>query len=240
VVVVSEGIRQRLLERGLPAGKLILIHNGANVDLFQYRPEGRARLRAELGLEGKFVAIYAGIHGIAQGLESLVECARLLNGDPVLADPDIHILMVGDGACKTDLLALARRASLPNLRLLPEQPRETIPDFLSAADVALIPLRKLDLFKGALPSKMFDAWACERPVLLSVDGEARAILEQAGAGRFVPPEDPVEMARALRLMKDTPQAERESWGRRGREITVQSFSREALAGNLIQILEGML
>ncbi len=81
--------------------------------------------------------------------------------------------------------------------MLPEQPRQQIIDYLSAADIALIPLRKLELFTGALPSKMFDAWACERAVLLSVDGEAREVLEQAEAGIFVPPEDPQALADAL-------------------------------------------
>ncbi len=240
VVVVSEGIRDRLLERGIPSPKLALIQNGANVELFQFRPEDRACLRKELKLEGKFVAIYAGVHGIAQGLESLVETARILHANPAIMDADIHLLLIGDGPRKADVMALADKYALPNLTLLPEQPREAIPGYLSAADVALIPLRNLDLFKGALPSKMFDAWACQRPVLLSVDGEARRILEAAAGGRFVPPENPVEMATALLDMKNTPQAERDAMGLRGREYTIQHYSRRALSESLVYILEGLL
>ncbi len=175
----------RLLQRGYPHSKLTLIPNGANLEMFTFSPGVAAQVRQALNLGDKFVAIYAGIHGVAQGLETVIEAARLLKDDP-----DIHILLVGDGPRKSSLAELAESLHLPNLTLLPEQPREKIVDYLSAADIALIPLRNLDLFKGALPSKMFDAWACERPILLNVDGEARQVMEQAGGGVFVPPEDP--------------------------------------------------
>jgi len=226
--------RYRLRERGLPAGKLHLIPNGANVTLFRYQPQERARLRAELGLEGKFIAIYAGIHGIAQGLETLVEAARRLQ-----AHPDIHFLLVGDGPEKAAIADLARRHNLPNFTLLPAQPRERIPAYLSAADLALVPLRNVELFKGALPSKIFDAWACERPVLLSVDGEARRILETVGGGLFVPPEDPEAIAQALLALQADP-ARRAAMGRRGREFTVEHYSRRAQAERLSTLLSEIL
>jgi glycosyltransferase involved in cell wall biosynthesis len=231
IIVVTRGIQDRLLERGYPAGKVALIPNGANVDLFQYQPEGRLRLRSEWGLQDKFIVIYAGIHGVAQGLETVVEAARLL-----LVNPMVHLLLVGDGPKKAEIAALARQYSLPNLTMLPEQPRAAMPDILSAADAALIPLRNLDLFKGALPSKLFDAWACQRPVVLSVDGEARQALEQCQGGVFVPPEDAHAMTEAIRDLCSEPVACTEM-GRRGREFTVSHYSRQALAEKLISILE---
>jgi colanic acid biosynthesis glycosyl transferase WcaI len=231
VIVVTQGIRQRLLSRGLPADKVALIPNGANVDLFQFQPGGRLRLRAEWGLQDKFIAMYAGIHGVAQGLETVVEAARLLRDHS-----QIHFILVGDGPKKAEITALARQYELPNLTLLPEQAREQMPGLLSAADAALIPLRSLELFKGALPSKLFDAWACQRPVVLSVDGEARLALEACQGGIFAPPEDAHAMTQAvLRLCAD-PAACREM-GLRGREYTVAHFSRQALAEKLMSILE---
>lgn len=231
IVVVTQGIRDRLLERGLPAEKLLLVPNGANVEMFTFSAEGRARLRAELGLQDKFVALYAGIHGLAQGLETIVEAARLLQDQP-----DFHFLLVGDGPKKAEIAALAEQYRLPNLTLLPERPREQMPDLLSTADVCLIPLRRLDLFKGALPSKIFDAWACQRPVLLSVDGEARLLVEQAEGGIFVPPEDPPSLVSALSDLKNAP-LERERMGQKGREFTVQHYSRAALAQTLLEQLQ---
>lgn len=234
VIVVTQGILDRLLQRGYPHSKLTLVPNGANVEMFTFSSQGRELIRQELNLGEKLVAIYAGIHGVAQGLETVIEAARQLSDDP-----DIHILLIGDGPRKASLVELAGPLQLPNLTLLPEQPREQIVAYLSAADIALIPLRNLDIFKGALPSKMFDAWACERPVLLNVDGEARQVMQQAEAGVFVPPEDPHALAEALRHAKLNPDKFRQM-GMNGREFTVQHYSRQAQAEKLAQILEAVL
>jgi colanic acid biosynthesis glycosyl transferase WcaI len=229
IIVVTRGIMDKLRERGIPADKLALIPNGANIDLFSFKPEGRERIRQELHLVGKFVAIYAGIHGIAQGLETILEVAQGLQNTP-----EVHLLLIGNGPIKSEIVTAARLLKLTNLTLLDEQPRTTIPDYLSAADVALIPLRKLEIFKGALPSKMFDAWACSRPILLSVDGEARQVMEQAGGGIFVPPENAGQMQAAiLKLMKDT--SERQRMGNNGRAYTELNYSRSALAEKLASV-----
>jgi glycosyltransferase involved in cell wall biosynthesis len=233
IVVVTRGIQDSLLNSRIPAGKVALIPNGANTDLFRFSPEGRLQVRQELGIGDKFLAIYAGIHGLAQGLEVIVEAARSLE------QQDIHFLLVGDGPKKAEIAALAEGYALANLTLLAEKPRQLIPAYLSAADVALIPLRKLDLFKGALPSKIFDAWACERPVLLSVDGEAREIMERAGGGVFVEPEDAAQLVKGLLFLKENPE-ERKRMGANGRRYTVEHFSREKFAGQLAHLLEELI
>ncbi len=231
VVVVTQGIYDRLIQRGYRASLLCLVPNGANIDMFTFDRAGRDRVRRKLGLEGKFVAIYAGIFGLAQGLETVIETARLLT-----SHPEFHILMIGDGPKKGELFALADSLHLPNLTLLPEKPREQIPAFLSAADVALVPLKRAEIFKGALPSKIFDAWACERPILLSIDGEARSIVESVQGGVFVPPEDPPKMVEALFHLKDNPSL-LQGMGENGLRYTVANHSRSALARNLISHLE---
>jgi colanic acid biosynthesis glycosyl transferase WcaI len=227
VVVVTGGIYNRLIQRAISKEKLCLVPNGANIEMFTYTRAGRERIRHELGLENKFIAIYAGIHGLAQGLETLFDAACLLQ-----PYQDIHILLVGDGPKKSELLSLASKYNLPNLTMLPEKPREQIPDYLSAADVSLIPLKKAEIFKSALPSKIFDAWACERPVLISINGEARQIVESVGGGTYIPPEDADKMAEALILLWETP-SEREIMGQRGLVYTRQHHSRAALAEKLI-------
>jgi glycosyltransferase involved in cell wall biosynthesis len=231
VVVVTQGIFNRLVLRGIPSEKLYLLPNGANTDLFTYNLKGRERIRSELGLEHKFIAIYAGIHGLAQGLETILDAAQILQ-----THSDIHIILIGDGPKKADILSLAASYNLPNLTLLPEKPREQMPDYLSASDIALIPLKKADIFKVALPSKIFDAWACERPVLLSIDGEARQVVESVNGGAFILPEDPTEMAKALIDLKESP-AMRETMGKNGLIYTRLNHSRAALAEKLIQHLE---
>ena len=230
IVIVTMGIRDKLTARGY-GQKLALIPNGANTDLFR-RDEaaGRAR-RADLGLGERFVALYAGIHGVAQGLETVLEAARLLAGEP-----QIHFLFVGDGPCKADLLCRKEELGLANVTMLDAQPREAMPAYLSAADVALVPLRKVEIFQGALPSKMFDAWACSCPVALSIAGEARAVLERAGGGVFVEPEDPAQLAAALKaLATDRPRCR--EMGAAGRRFVEENYSRQAQARELVGMLE---
>jgi glycosyltransferase involved in cell wall biosynthesis len=231
IVVVTQGIYDRLKERAIPLNKLELIPNGANVELFHYLPDLRQTIREQLGWQDRFVLMYAGIHGIAQGLEIILRAAQLLRENPLLL-----FVLVGDGPEKAGLLALADSLSLPNVRFLAEQPREQMPGYLSSADVALVPLRDIDLFKGALPSKLFDAWACERPVLISVDGEARNVVENAHGGIFIPPENPQALAvAALDLLKN-PEL-RQEMGSAGRAFTEKYYSRRALAETLAEVLE---
>ncbi len=231
LVVVTEGIRRRLAERGFGA-KLALIPNGANTDLFRPDPAAGAALRAELGLAlgNRFVVLYAGIHGIAQGLETALEAARQLQ-----AVSDVHFVFVGEGPKKVELLAMKERLGLDNVTMLPERPRSDMPAFLSAADVALVPLRRLKLFEGALPSKMFDAWACGCPVILSIDGEARRVLEQADAGLFVEPENAGQMAKAILQLKGDP-ALLHRYGDNGRRLVEENYSRQRLAAQLERLL----
>ncbi len=234
VVVVTQGIYNRLVQRGISKDKLFLLPNGANTDLFTFSQNGRDRIRREMGLENKFVCLYAGIHGLAQGLETIIGAAKLLQ-----SSPEFHFILIGDGPKKAEIVSLANSYALPNLTLLPEKPREQIPDFLSAADVALIPLKKAEIFKGALPSKIFDAWACERPVLLSIDGEARMVVENVMGGIFIPPEDPIKMSEALINLKNSP-GERAQMGINGLTYTRKNHSRAVLAEKLILHLEKYL
>ena len=233
IVVVTDGIRHRLASRGIAADKIALIPNGADTELFRFNPAVRDKIRSELGLQDKFVAIFAGMHGIAYDLATLVEAARLLR-----EVADISILLIGEGPKKAETAALIQQHGLTNISMLPEQPFILIPSFLSAADVAVIPLRKLELFKATLPVRMFDAWACNLPVILGVEGEARELLEKAEGGLFIPPEDPQELAAALMRLRASPD-ERQKMGESGRAFTVQNYSRHSLAGKLITELEAM-
>ncbi len=236
IVVVTQGIYDRLVERRIPENKLSLIPNGANTALFHYQPVAGAAVRRELGVVDRFLAVYAGIHGIAQGLETVLQAAQHLED---MRASDIHFLMIGDGPCKADLLRLKSEMALSNVTMLDAQPRETIPAYLSAADVALVPLRKLELFKGALPSKIFDAWACECPIVLSMEGEARKVLERAQAGVYVEPESPQGLAQAIQALSKTPDRCR-SHGKNGRQFVEAHYSRQAQARRLADLLKSLI
>ena len=233
IIVVTKGIFDNLIQRGIPEEQLSLIPNGANTDLFQFNPEARERIREIMVWDEKFVVMYAGIHGIAQGLEFVVDAARLLE-----KESRVHFVLIGDGPQKRNIMDLVQRYKLTNLTLINERPREDIPNYLSAADVALIPLRNLDIFKGALPSKIFDAWACNLPVIISIDGEARQLVENAVGGIFVTPEDVESLKSAILSLLDDP-VRSTQMGANGRKFTEKYFTRKALAEKLAQTLDSI-
>jgi len=234
IIVVTQGIYQRLVERGIPTDKLAFIPNGANTNLFQPQPEAAQALRQELGLGEAFVVLYAGIHGIAQGLELLLQCARRLENNT-----SIRFLFVGEGPVKADLMAQAQQMGLSNIIFYGEVARERVPAFLSLARVAVVPLRKLDLFEGALPSKMFDAWACACPTLVTIGGEAKAVLAQAAAGVWVAPEDVEALSAAILRLVDDP-AQVRQMGENGRRFVAEHYSRQAQAQQLEKLLTSLL
>jgi glycosyltransferase involved in cell wall biosynthesis len=229
VVAVSRGIFRDLAER-IPADKLAFCSNGSNIETFEPRPEAGQQLREHLGIGDEFLAVYGGILGLAQGLEVVLQAAKLLEDER-----DVRLLIVGEGPRKEALLELQHSLGLTNLDMIPEQPLERMPDFFSAADVCLVPLRRLDVFKGVLPTKMFDAWACGTPTVICVDGEAREMLEEVGAGVFVEPEDAEALADTLLWLKEQPER-LEQMGQAGRQAVLEQYSLQAAARGLEEVL----
>jgi glycosyltransferase involved in cell wall biosynthesis len=231
IVVVTQGIHARLIERGISGSKIAVITNGANTEKFRYTSEGARHVEEMLGLAGKFVVMYAGVHGIAQGLETLLQAADLLR-----RRNDITFLFVGEGPRKVHLKQIAQEQGLTNVRFLPEVQSDLMPSYLSAAGCAIVPLRDELLFRGALPSKMFEAWACARPVILSVAGEAEQVMQQADGGLAIQPEDATSMAQAIERLADNPN-QAQQMGEHGRDFVQKHYSRQVQAQKLEELLK---
>jgi len=229
IIVVTPGFIRDLLNKGIPRDKITLISNGVDVDFFKPRP-AVASLAGKYGLKDKFVVSYAGNLGLAQGIETIIECADLIQDQS-----DIVFLLVGDGVVKKKIVAGVDGRGLNNVVFVESQPKSEISTFLSTSKVCLVPLKKTELFRITVPSKLYESMACGKPVILSVDGEARRILEQARAGIFVEPENAREMARAILTMYRHPELLAE-YGRNGRRYVVDHFSREQQADLLESLL----
>jgi len=233
VVVVTKGIYEKLIKKNLREHKLFLIKNGTNPERYRYIQDHN--LEKKLGWKGKFVVLYAGIHGVAQGLESVIETAS------VLEHMDrIHFAFIGEGPIKTSLIGEVKKKKLTNVEFLSEVPADEIAKYMSLASICLVPLRKKALFKGALPSKMFDCWACGKPIILSVDGEARTELEAARGGLFVEPENASAMAEAISYMYKNPPSCREMGENGRRYVFDKGYIRAQQADNLAQVLERLI
>ncbi|WP_376794699.1 glycosyltransferase family 4 protein [Thermogemmatispora sp.] len=225
VWVLTEGIRDQLLRRGLAAEKVFFLTNGVDTRKFFPRPQDEAR--RQLGWEEPFTVLYAGTLGISHGLTTLLEAAEQLRPYPA-----IRIRLVGDGGAKPELLAEARRRGLENVIFMDPFPHEQVPLLLAAADACLIMMRKLPLFEGALPCKMYEALACGRPILLAVDGEARRLAaEEAGAAVFVEPENPTALAQAIIRLYEEP-ALAQALSTRGRALAEARFDYDQLSARL--------
>jgi colanic acid biosynthesis glycosyl transferase WcaI len=235
LVVVTPAFKEYLVEHWrVPAEKISVVENGVETSLFS-RLTPNAALRRAIGAEEKFVASYIGTLGNAHGLETLLEAAALLRERA----PEVLFLLVGEGAEKARIVSLAHSRGLTNVRFVGQQPREKIPAYITASDVCLVLLKKSELFKTVLPTKMLEFMSCARPVILGVDGHARNVMERANAGIFVPPEDSAELADAiLRLAADL--ALRESLGRNGRQYVLQHFSRQQTAEVYLDVLQDLL
>jgi colanic acid biosynthesis glycosyl transferase WcaI len=235
IVVVTPAFKEYLVEHWrVPAEKISVVENGVETSLFS-RLTPNAALRRAIGAEEKFVVSYIGTMGNAHGLETLLEAAALLRERA----PEVLFLLVGEGAEKARIVSLAHSRGLANVRFVGQQPREKIPAYITASDVCLVLLKKSELFKTVLPTKMLEFMSCARPVILGVDGHARNVMERANAGIFVPPEDSAELADAiLRLAADP--ALRESLGRNGRQYVLQHFSRQQTAEVYLDVLQDLL
>jgi glycosyltransferase involved in cell wall biosynthesis len=235
IVVDGEWKRRHLIRQGVEVRRISVIRNGVEEN-FCLDPNSseaqlaRLNVRNELGLRDEFVLLYAGTLGMAHGLKTILDAAERLRGRP-----DIAFLVMGAGAERAQLLRSIENSRLANVRLLEKQPHERIPAILAAADACLVPLRNQEVFKSAIPSKMFEAMAAGKPAILGVEGEAKEILLASDAGLAVQPEDPGAMVAAiLKLQND------ESYcltlGRNGRQAVMEKYLRRTEAAKYFGLL----
>ena len=231
LVVVTQAFQDHLVGNWeIPAKKISIVENGVETEIFT--PQGRDGIRREYSLAGRFIVSYIGTLGMAHGLDTLLETARRLQSQI----PEIAFLLVGEGAEKERLSALATKRGLNNLIFLGEQRRELIPAVIRASDVCLVLLKKRDIFKTVIPTKMLEFMSCGRPVIVAVDGQAREIVENAQAGLYVEPENAQALASAiLKLHSDRGLCR--SFGDNGRRWITDHLSRRDTAEKYLEVLK---
>ncbi|WP_295883587.1 glycosyltransferase family 4 protein [uncultured Thiohalocapsa sp.] len=232
IVPVTDAFKRYMIGKGIDARKMSVLKNGVNLRLFQERdpatPEAQALAR-QLGAEGRFIAAYVGTHGMAHHLETILEAAALMDND------DILFVMVGDGAERDRLAAKRSEMGLNNVVMLDQLPKASMPALWSLTDVSLVLLKKSDLFKTVIPSKIFESMAMRVPIILGVEGEAQTIIEQAGAGICIEPENAERLAESVRMLyEDGALAQR--LGGSGRRYVQQHFDRAVLADRYQRVL----
>jgi glycosyltransferase involved in cell wall biosynthesis len=229
LLVNSPAYRDYLLSAGIPPEKISLVANGVDADMFDPAERGET-VRDEFKLDGKFVVTYAGALGMANDLETLIRAAQVLR-----AEPDLLVMIVGDGKERPRLESLVRESNLSNVLFAGARPKREMPAFLAASDACIAILRNIPAFRTTYPNKVFDYMAAGRPIVLAIDGVIREVVELAGAGIYVPPGDPKALADAMLSLKKDPAAA-QGMGRAARDYVAKNFDRQAQARAFLDLL----
>jgi glycosyltransferase involved in cell wall biosynthesis len=216
------------IQRQVPSGRVYHLSNG--VDVRSFHPKKRDEsIRQHYLRDGEVGFVYAGLHGFFQGLDQIILAADRLRDEPV------RFLFFGDGSEKDVLVKMAQDRQLKNVDFHAPIPKDHVAAILASMDVAVIPLKKE--IRGSVPSKIYEAMASNRPILLVANGEARSIVEKSGAGIAVNPGDTEGLLHAVHKLASQP-AECARMGHAGRVAAENFYNRIRIAENFEAFLLG--
>ena len=194
IIALTEAFKRDLIRRGIAPEKIRVVPNGSNRELFYPRDKDVAILR-ELNMQNEFVIGYIGTHGMAHGLDFIVETI------PDIPEGDIRFLFIGDGAVKKDIMRIASDRRIQRICFLDPVPKDEVARYMSVIDAALVPLKRSDTFKTVIPSKIFEAASMLKPILLGVEGEAMEIVKGYHAGLCFEPENRTDFIRKVVMLQ---------------------------------------
>lgn len=222
----------RNIESRFPDKKLLWFKNGVDFEFYK-RNTVSAKLVANVRPNlNSFVVLYSGLIGHAQGLDVLVRAASIIDNEI-----DISYLIVGDGPLLQDMKNQVEKIGLKNFVFEGNQPKEMMPSYMSLANICLVPLKKTDLFLGAIPSKIFDCFAMRKTILLGVDGEARELFQNKyNCAHYYEPDNAADLAdMILKSMLNI--SEIEQMGDRAYSVVENHFDRARINNEVIEFID---
>ena len=235
VIAVTKGLKQDLVDRGIPSDKIVVVRNGADTNRFTPRPKD-ATFVEKFGLQGKFVVGYYGTIGMGAGVQTAVDAGRVLRDR---GRDDIVIMLAGAGAEYDEVEKSIQEQGLTNVKLLPPFDQADTPAVWSLLDAAIVMMKDRPLFRATISSKTFEALAMGMPVIMSLPaGEATGLVDEYGFGINVLPENPEDMANAIQKLADDP-ALTKALGQKALEAS-RDFSRERSAGLVMDVVQDVM
>ncbi len=235
IVAVGNGYRDKILEKVDLPNKISVITNGVDADKYVPTEKSQAFLE-ETKLTGQFVCSYVGTIGMAHGLEVVLRASKKLAEQGV---DDIAFCLVGDGASREDLQKKVIAAGLEErIQLTGRLAKEKMPEVLASSDCLLVHLKKTDLFETVIPSKIFEAMAMSRPIIMGVRGESADIVAASKSGIDMEPENEDDLVDALLEIKNQT-GRLEELQKNGRQFVVENYSRDVLAARFLNIIESV-
>lgn len=232
IIVVTQSFAKQIGEKLGSEEKIAVVKNGANLQLFTSQSVENSQTLGEIeAIKHKCIVAYVGTHGMAHGLDKVVEAAERLR-----ARTDIHFLFVGDGAERVNLIDMAANKELENCTFLGQLPKSMMPYIWSVSSICLVVLRKNKTFESVIPSKIFECMAMGKPMILGVEGEAATIVKMANAGLCIEPENVEQMTAAICTLADD-EAGRLAIGQGAALYVRDHFDREKQAKKMLAVLE---
>jgi glycosyltransferase involved in cell wall biosynthesis len=225
IVVVTNSFKREIAKKGIPEDKIFVIKNGANTELFKPREKSQELLR-KLGLEGKRVLGYVGTLGMAHKIDFLIDCVKGLD--------DYALMILGNGAEKENIQQKIESEGIKNVVLLDSVSKNEVAEYIALQDAALVNLRKSSLFTTVIPSKIFETASMRIPIMLGVDGEAREMVEEFGAGLFYEPENREDFLEKLNTLFSSPEVYKNCCD--GGEKLAAAYDRKRLAAEMLEII----
>lgn len=220
----TQGICKTIKDR-FPQVKTYWLPNGVDLDYYDPKKVNEGNWREKNGFhKDDFIFLYAGIIGIAQGLEVILNAAEKFKNNS-----SVKFVLVGSGPELEKLESLKSKKQLSNVHFLKAVSKVEMPMVLRSVNASIIPLKKLELFLGAIPSKLFECIAMELPIILGVNGEAKEIfIDRGQCGLYFEPEN----VDALAMMVEKLINDKElglKLGKKGREFAFEYFNRDRIA-----------
>jgi glycosyltransferase involved in cell wall biosynthesis len=222
-------------KKGIAESKLIQISNASDFSLSEnlLKTFNATAFRKEHDLEGRFVITYVGAHGVANCLE------QVLDAGEALKDTNVLFLLIGSGMEKQKLIKMAADRNVTNVRFLDSVPKAEVFRFILASEMGASILKRVDTFKTVYSNKTFDYMSCKKPILMAIDGVSRELVEDAGAGTYVEPENTAEYNRIIRDYIAHPE-KLALQGESGYRYAKENFDREVLAKKYIGYISNVI
>ena len=231
IVTVGEGYQRDLCDKGVARRRISIIPNGVDKELFSPGEPERAAVE-KYCLKDGFTCAYVGTIGMACGLDVVLDAAGRLRQ---AGRHDVRFLLVGDGARCEELQQRVMAEGLDNVVFTGRVAREQVPEILAAVDGCFVHLRKADLFKRVLPSKIFEMAAMRKPIILGVEGCAAELLQEAGGGICIEPDNAGQLVAAVKQLAGDPSLRR-LLGNSGHRYVMEHYDRNTLADTYLEVL----
>ena len=230
----TQGIVRNIKSR-FPNKKVYWLKNGVDIkfyDVNKTQQEANAWRKTNGYSEEDFILFYGGIIGHAQGLDIILNAAKILEDKP-----KIKFVMLGSGPEKERLLALKEEIKLNNLEFYDAVPKTKMQEIIMDMNATIVPLKKLDLFKGAIPSKIFENLALKKPIILGLEGEAKELfIDEGNCGLAFEPENKENLVKQILTLYNNPELSKQL-GENGLKYASENFNRDKISEGLFEELK---